>query len=144
MRWWIIFLLAANLYGQEMILAPKTAVNYKEVLGVKVSTQPRLDGWSICHFFKGALTYEGLRTLGARPKDATTGAIAFAVLYEVFVDGLGTTLLNMEPDPRGADIADIFFDTLGIYCTRVLHIILNSERAALTYNNREITLSLAL
>ena len=133
MKRWILFLmLTTSLYAQS-----------KDILGVRISEEPRLDGWSVCHFFKGALTYETLKMLGVKPKDATTGAIAFAILYEILFDGLQKPVFGMEPDPKGADIADVFFDTLGVYCTRVLHILLKNERAVLSYNNRELTLSLA-
>jgi len=137
-------MLSVRLYGQDKIIITATDNDFTYVVGVKISLKPNLDGWSVCHFFKGALTYEGLRLLGAKPKDATRGAIAFAFLYEIFFDGLGNPVLGMEPDPLGADIADIFCDTIGIYATRILHVILKIENATLTCKTNGIQLSVAL
>ena len=140
----IIFmlLLSVQSYGQEKYKAMPYGT--KEVLGIRIATVPRLDGWSVCHVFKGALTYEFLLVLGAEPKHAVSGSIAFAILWEIFIDGVQKKFIIFEPDMRGADIADVCFDALGAYLTRCLHAILKLERLKLSIGPSQVQLSINL
>ena len=127
-----VLLMSLQAFGQMHYAEIVTeSLPYWEVAGIRISKSPNLDGWSICHFFKGAITYQCFIWLGAEPKYAIRGAVTLAVLYEVFHDGLGWPLpfgIDDEPDPKGLDIADICFDTLGVYCTRALNALLKLEK----------------
>lgn len=143
----LILLMAVQLKAQDpeklIVVGPETD-QWFEIVGVRVSKQPQLDGWSVGHFFKGAITYQVFTWLGAEPKHSTAVAIWGAVLYEIFVDGLRRPIFGMEPDPRGADIADICFDTLGAYCTRALNALLKLEKVNVTFSRNQLQLSMVL
>ena len=141
----LVLLLSVQLYGQnyKKTVSLVDEYPYWDVLGVRVSKQPALDGWSVCHFFKCALTYKTIRFLGGPPRQSAYFAVFTAVLWEIFADGLQQKII-FEPDPKGADIADVFFDILGIYSTRALESILRLEKVNVAFSGRGLDIFIYL
>lgn len=109
--------------------------------GFKIAS-PQLDGWTLGHMGKGALTYTAARLLKCEPKGALLVAFTGAVMYEL-MDGMG---IGIDPDPSGADfVGDVCADCLGAVIVCGLEILLRiDKRIDLYAYHKRIGLRIAL
>ena len=74
-------------------------------------SSPQLDGHTLGHVGKGALTYTGFRLLTAKKEYAVMSVLICAIAYEIIHDGAG---LTKHSDPAGADlVGDVVADCFG-------------------------------